>query len=179
MLADVLDRPLIWFFHAADPVDEVAITSSLVGSLSEVQALIAGEWEFDVRVLKIKAGKRISSRAKVPQDDMIRRLRDLAGGLDESQLTALARQTRSEAELRAARTLGITPAEMSVAAHGLWGRPLIEERELWLSETEEAEAPLRSLRGYRGHITRKLIRDLRSFLLENGTIDSGFRTTHE
>jgi hypothetical protein len=101
---------------------------------------------------------------------MMMRLANLARYLGESELTTVARLTRSEAELRAARTLGITPAEMSVAAHGLWGRSLIEERELRLSETDEAEAPSRSLRGYRGHITRKLIRDLRSYLLENGPI---------
>jgi hypothetical protein len=179
VLADVLDRPLIWFFHAADPVDEVAITRSLIGSLSDVRALILAEYEFEERNLKIKAGKRISSRAKVPQDDMMGPLRELAGGLDEWELTTVARLTRSEAELRAASTLGITPAEISVAAHGLWGRSLIEERERRLCETDEAEAPSRSLRGYRGHITRKLIRELRSYLLEKGTIDSGFRTTHE
>jgi transcriptional regulator with XRE-family HTH domain len=91
VLADVLDRPLIWFFHAADPVDEVAITRSLIGSLSDVRALILAEYEFEERNLKIKAGKRISSRAKVPQDDMMGPLRELAGGLDEWELTTVAR----------------------------------------------------------------------------------------
>jgi hypothetical protein len=167
------------FLYEADPVDEVTITSSLGGGLSDVQALIDGGWEFERRSLKIKEGKRISGRAKTPARHMMERLRELGGGLDDSELIAVARHTRSEAELRAARTLGVKPTEMSVAAYALWGRSLTEERERRLSEMDEAEAPLRNLRGYRGHVTRELLCDLRSYLLEKDGIESGSGTTQE
>jgi transcriptional regulator with XRE-family HTH domain len=179
VLADVLGRPLSGFLYEADPVDEVAITSSLVGGLADVQALIDGGWEFEGRELKIKVGKRISSRARTPRADVMGRLPNLAKYLSESELLAVARLTRSEAELRAAHTLGITPAEVSVAAHGLWGRSLIEERERRVSEMDEAEAPLRNLRGYRGHVTRGLLRDLRAYVLQNRDTASGVSTTQK
>jgi transcriptional regulator with XRE-family HTH domain len=172
VLADVLGQPFFSFFYEGALDDEVAITSSLVGSLSEVQALNEGGRGFEERRLRIKEGRRISSRARTPRADVMRRLPNLARYLSESELLAVARLTRSEAELRAAHTLGITPAEVSVAAHGLWGRSLIEERERRLSEMDEAEAPLRNLRGYRGHVTRELTRELRNYLRQTEDSDS-------
>jgi hypothetical protein len=176
VLADVLHRPLNSLLDEADLVDEISITSSLSGSWSDLQALIEGGFEVPSLQIQIKKGRRISARAKTPDLDMMGRLRELGGGIDDGELIAVAGDTRSEAELRAARQLGITPTEISVAAYALWGASLTEERESRLDETGQAEAPLRNLRGYRGHVTRELVHELGLYLLR---VESGLTTTQE
>ncbi len=78
----------------------------------------------------------------------------------------LAEQDMSqEAEQKAARRLGYSALQISVAAHRLWGRGLTAEREARVAERQSGKGL--SLRAVRGHVTRTLDSELRSELKAN------------
>jgi transcriptional regulator with XRE-family HTH domain len=71
-----------------------------------------------------------------------------------------------DAETRAARRLGREPVEVASAARSLWGQSLPMERDRrlrYLSRVDE-DAEERSVRAFRGHITRQLLDELRTEL---------------
>jgi hypothetical protein len=87
----------------------------------------------------------------------------LAPRLSEDLIEETLAVPRGEAEQKAARRLGVTPAEVAVVSRDLWGRSLTEEREwrLVVQTQEETEAELlRSPHGLRGHVTRGLLVEL-------------------
>jgi hypothetical protein len=65
---------------------------------------------------------------------------------------------QDEATLKAARRLGIKPAQVDVAAMRLWGRPLGEERDRRVGD--------QPVQGRRGHVTRALLAELETHLGE-------------
>ena len=170
VLAHILDCPVEELFDGEEMW--VQVTPGFGGSSSSLRALLRGGEDFWYRNTEFDLFvPRRLLRTLTPDERA--RLRRLAPNLSEDLIEETLAAPRGEAEQKAARRLGVTPAEVAVVSRALWDRSLTEERERRLSETDEAKAPVRSLRGYRGHITRQLIRDMRSYLLENGTIDSG------
>jgi transcriptional regulator with XRE-family HTH domain len=68
-----------------------------------------------------------------------------------------------EATGKAARRLGRTPTEVSVASAELWGRPLTHERDARLNDdAADGDEDPRRRQARRGHITRALIEELRA-----------------
>lgn len=65
-----------------------------------------------------------------------------------------------EAEARAARTLGVTPAKVLELAGELWGQTLSEERDERVAERADPDASPRTVQAVRGHVTRELIQEL-------------------
>ena len=78
----------------------------------------------------------------------------------DSADTATARQT----ERNAAAGLGITTEAPGQAPFDLWGQSLVEERDQRVTELGADPAEAREPRAVRGHITRRLLRELKSHL---------------
>jgi hypothetical protein len=68
---------------------------------------------------------------------------------------------KGEAELKAARALGLAPLKLVHIAHRLWGRTLTAERERRLAERLTSTTSARAAQAMRGHITRSLLAELR------------------
>jgi len=82
---------------------------------------------------------------------------------------ALFRQDADEATAKAARRLGAEPHEVEEAAEALWGRPLSAERDGRIKADDvDLNAPenRRTLQARRGHATRPLIEELRTYFAE-------------
>jgi transcriptional regulator with XRE-family HTH domain len=148
-VAELLEGEAVW----------VQVTPGLGGSSSGLRALVRGGEDFWARdtTLDQMAPRRLL-RALTPEEQA--RLSRLAPNLSEDTIEETLATPRGEAEQKAARRLGVTPAEVAVVSCYLWARSLTEERERLLQETEEADAPRRSLRGFRAHLTRALVADL-------------------
>lgn len=75
-----------------------------------------------------------------------------------------------EATAKTARRLGATPDEVLAASYALWRRDIAEERDQRVErETVAAdEDDPRRLRARRGHVTRALVDELRSFFEKGG-----------
>ena len=69
-----------------------------------------------------------------------------------------------QADAELAARLGLRPEDVSAAAEKLWGRTLHQERERRLAELGEMTPAQR--RSRRGHITRRLARELEPYLLK-------------
>jgi transcriptional regulator with XRE-family HTH domain len=87
-------------------------------------------------------------------------------GLDFTELMKARAWAAASAEKKAARTLLISPLELSATAHALWGRSLTQERDGRLANLsihdrrgEHLDPDARS-----GHVTRALIAELRAHL---------------
>lgn len=66
---------------------------------------------------------------------------------------------KQEAERKAARSLGISAAEVAAWSLYLWGQSLTEEREKRVAETEEVALSEQALRG---HVTRSLLKEIKA-----------------
>lgn len=74
-----------------------------------------------------------------------------------------------EARTKAARRLGVAPEEVDAASINLWGRPLGAERDGRIkSDDVDLNAPenRRTLQARRGHASRALIEELRSYFAD-------------
>jgi hypothetical protein len=80
-------------------------------------------------------------------------------GLARSRLGQLEEAER-EQEVRAARQLGVEPIALVDAAHTLWARGLVEERDRRAAEAHPG-AVGKALDVVRGHVTRTLVDELR------------------
>jgi transcriptional regulator with XRE-family HTH domain len=69
-----------------------------------------------------------------------------------------------DAERRTAERLGVTEDELTEAAYRRWGRGLTAERDHRLAGL--GDAPPRTVQARRGHITRRLLEELRPVLRE-------------
>lgn len=89
-----------------------------------------------------------------------RRQRILSG----AEVTTSSPQTQDEATYKAARVLRISPEKLKDVAYSLWGRSLLEERNRILIATGYGQAAPREVQAKRGHITRKLLAEVRRHL---------------
>jgi transcriptional regulator with XRE-family HTH domain len=67
---------------------------------------------------------------------------------------------RGDAERKAARRLGVPPLDLSVAAHGRYGRSFSDERDHRVAEQAPDGAAPRTLQALRGHVTRAMVAEL-------------------
>ena len=148
-VAELLEGEAVW----------VQVTPGFGGSSSGLRTLVRGGEDFRGRdtTLDQLAPRRLL-RSLTPEEQA--RLSRLAPSLSEDLIEETLAAPRGEAEQKAARRLGVTPAEVALVSYYLWTRSLTEERERLLQEMEEADAPRRSLRGFRAHLTRRLVADL-------------------
>lgn len=78
-------------------------------------------------------------------------------------------QVGLQAEAHAARRLGRTVSDVRVAASALWGRPYHVERDHRLQAVLDAAQPdPETRRAQRGHVSRKLLAELRHHFAEQG-----------
>jgi transcriptional regulator with XRE-family HTH domain len=78
--------------------------------------------------------------------------------------TGAVRWVPGEAELKAARKLGVRPGEIDDAAQRLWKRSLTEERDRRVEEIAPAKVERSSLQAMRGHVTRSLLTEIEAEL---------------
>ena len=88
--------------------------------------------------------------------------------LTPEQVRAAHRAARGAAEARAAASLRVSPRLVSLASLATWGRPLSEERDARLSEEDLAG---RDRHRAAGHVTRRLVKELRGVLAQKGIED--------
>jgi transcriptional regulator with XRE-family HTH domain len=67
---------------------------------------------------------------------------------------------RGDAERKAARRLGVPPLDLSVAAHGRYGRSFSDERDRRVADQAPDDAAPRTLQALRGHVTRAMVAEL-------------------
>lgn len=79
-----------------------------------------------------------------------------------------------EAERKAARNLKISPTEVVALSLELWGQTLSSERDERLLAGGAEGARPQSVQALRGHITRTLLHELKSFIVKEGA-DRGTR----
>lgn len=156
VLAHILECPVEGLFEG-DAV-WVQVTPGFGGSSSGLRTLLRGGEDFLDRdtTFDQMAPPRLQ-RSLTPAETA--RLPRLAPNLSEDLIEETLAVSRGEAEQKAARRLGVTPAEVAVVSRDLWGRSLTEERERQLKEEIEGDH-LGSLHGLRGHITRGLLVEL-------------------
>jgi transcriptional regulator with XRE-family HTH domain len=81
----------------------------------------------------------------------------------ELRLRQLRNEAASDAAIKAAQRLRITPLEIAEVARGLWRRSITEERDARIAERIQGEEP-RTVQALRGHVTRALLDELRAIL---------------
>lgn len=99
-------------------------------------------------------------------DDERRRATDLWPGVRNRDLLAIRLAARHDAEIKAARSLSLTPFEVATLSVQEWGHGLTEEREKRLGVTDDLDS--RSAQARRGHVTRALIAEHRTIKEERG-----------
>jgi helix-turn-helix protein len=87
-------------------------------------------------------------------------------GVAEKNIWKAWAATLNETERKAAVSLRLNPFELGLLAFSLWGRGLSEERDRRIAETDESGDPneaedAASLAVRRGHVTRRLLKELR------------------
>jgi transcriptional regulator with XRE-family HTH domain len=93
-------------------------------------------------------------------------LRGLNRSLDSSSRRVIkvltTREATNEAEKKAARSLGMSAADLVILAHRLWKRGLTDERDGRVrDELGATELPKAKRQALRGHVTRRLLQELR------------------
>ena len=167
VLAHILECPVEALFEG-DAV-WVQVTPGFGGSASGLRTLLRyGEDFLDRDTTFDQMAPPRLQRSLTPGERA--RLPRLAPSLSEDLIEETLAVPRGEAEQKAARRLGVTPAEVAVVSRDLWGRSLTEEREGQLREEIEEGDVRGRLRGLRGHITRGLLVELASRFAE---VDDG------
>ncbi len=84
--------------------------------------------------------------------------------LDEELDRSLSRASKGEAEQKAARAIGVSASDVTIVSWRLWGRSLTDERDrLAELDADHADTP-RTTQTRRGHITRRLVAQIRQTL---------------
>lgn len=78
----------------------------------------------------------------------------------------LKNEAASDAAIKGAQRLRMSPLEIAGAAQRLWGRSISEERDARIAERIRDKKP-RTIQALRGHVTRTLLSELRSVLKSN------------
>lgn len=81
------------------------------------------------------------------------------------ELALAARDANLEPVQRAARKFDAHPAKVAIAARRRWEQSFVDEREERVEERRPPDASDRSLRAIRGHVTRKLLTELKPVVL--------------
>ena len=110
----------------------------------------------------------LSSTAEVVAgfQSLKRRVAKLAPGASAKDLMSAERAASGEAEQKAARKLSVSAVDLAVAAFGLWGRSLTEERDGRVKDWPKPPQTPRAVTAVRGHVTRQLLAELEPILKE-------------
>lgn len=117
--------------------------------------------------------RRWAAGRRSVEDGTVERAVTGSGEQVEAMLTAWPDATTEElraaesaaygvAEQNAAERLGVSPVVVSAAAFRLWGRSVTDERDARAADAAGESATRRQVQAFRGHVTRRLIEDLRS-----------------
>jgi transcriptional regulator with XRE-family HTH domain len=85
-------------------------------------------------------------------------------GARPAEIVKAERGADGLAEQKAARTLGVRPFDVSMAAIRLWGTSLTDHRNELVSERTSADTSVRTVQAIRGRVTRTLIDEIRPLL---------------
>ncbi len=179
LLSMAFHKPLYWWVAGNSTLgagmEMVQLTPDASGPKKGVVALLRGE---SLNDLKIATDRRVK-RAKgleitdweLPEagvlramqecfDNDLERARLLWPEVEVTHMADVRVSAQKDAEMKAAKRLGITPFEVAVLAVKLWGHGLTEERDrLLASHDREGDSP-RTHQARRGHVTRDLLHQL-------------------
>lgn len=138
----------------------VMLADGVKGQLVDVQKAILGEQNIQRSSLSWQPPR------KSHLDDM--REPGVIGRLAVRRVTIgeIVKASRGEAEMKAARKLGVDAEVVATAALGLWKRSLTEHRDAIVAEAAPADASPRTLQAMRGRVTRELVEELRARIEE-------------
>ena len=149
------------------PAGEMAQLSPLIGTETDVlRAMLRGESRLGRE--SSPTGVVARTAPEIPGTDEIRRLARWwwpKSTLHPVALYELALASRGDAEMKAARALGVPPAAIALAADNRWGHSLTKEREA-RAERKGNGHSARSLQAIRGVVTRDLLEELRPLVKE-------------
>jgi len=81
-------------------------------------------------------------------------------------IIAAERASDSPSERKAARSLGIPPIDLSIAAFRLWGTSLTDRRNALVADRTDLDTPSRTVQAIRGRVTRELLAEIRQQIEE-------------
>ncbi|MDP9459342.1 MAG: helix-turn-helix domain-containing protein [Actinomycetota bacterium] len=164
--AELLLLPMIYDRSLADllPPETVALTSGERATTATAEALrealtspphaMSGGWQVGPGVLADFEAAREHILAS------FRRLKAPMPSAEDWHIVRASRHVNDQVTTKAARALGATAWEVATAAQELWGRGLEAERDARAEELGPA-ANTRARQARRGHITRRLLEELR------------------
>jgi transcriptional regulator with XRE-family HTH domain len=112
----------------------------------------------------LRGAERIVQTFADKRQELETRAGDVWPGAGLADLLMAEAAATGEAETKAARTLGVDPFVLSVAAQRRWGQSLTLERDSRVSAQAQVDASSRTVQALRGHVTRSLIEELRPLL---------------
>lgn len=183
--ADLVALPLVLTVTAGRPVTldtllEAAPQQVRVGeaamSLNLVRAVLAGQVVAVEETAKVErelaaALDRYGPTVRRPRTEEADNYRRLWPQASDEQLLRAMHDAVQVAETKAAHPLGVEPEAVAVLAHRLWGRSLTAHRDALVAQdhpTGDDKAVLtpRELQARRGHVTRRLLKELAAALRE-------------
>jgi hypothetical protein len=155
MVCAILQRRPVDLFRGEGPV---VLADGVKGQLEDVQQLILGDFD---KVKLVGLGWKPPRKRRPAPDWLIVRL--AVGRVTIGEITTAA---RGEAEMKAARKLGVDAEVVATAALGLWKQTLTEHRDAIVAASAPADASPRTLQAMRGRVTRELVEELRERIEE-------------
>lgn len=92
---------------------------------------------------------------------MARRLESRWPKLSWTDFRAAQAAAVGDAERKGARSIGVDPTELAIAARRLYGRDMPEERDARIGARLRADAGPATIRAVRGHVTRELLEEIK------------------
>lgn len=178
LLSMAFHKPLHWWVAGDASVgrkrgEMVQLTADASAPTVGLVSLLRGESLGDIKIATNRQTKRLKGLDiadwEVPQARLSRaleagfereldRARKLWPEVELIDVVEIRLAARKDAEMKAAKRLGVSPFEASVLAVKLWGHGLTEERDRLLGESTDATP--RTLQARRGHVTRQLLQQL-------------------
>lgn len=149
----------------------IQLSPTASGSLKDLRSIIKGamgEMSFtavdrpEAREIKELFSKDLSEIFATNRDVWER----LMPGASIGAAVDAEESAKGETETRVARSLSVPAWHVAVAAFGLWGHSLTDERERRVTELLSPSTPANSARTIRGHVTHELVTEIRHRLEE-------------
>lgn len=181
LLAKLFNRPLAWWFEydqfgEAGRSATVRLTPAAAAPLRGLHALFSGATP------ALEPGHAPEQRQRqrglaiedweIPERDRVRAMRERWSEAHARAKQLWPRATKADAmdalvaagqdaEMKAARKLGLDTFDVAVLAACRWGRSLTEQRDERVKERSDASTAASAMRALRGHVTRELLAELR------------------
>lgn len=185
-VTDLVALPLVLTLSVGYPVtlerlleevpSQVRLGESVV-SLDLVRTVLAGRVvaleETATRERRLAADlDRYGPTVRRPRTEEADNYRRLWPQASDEQLLRAMHDAVQVAETKAAKPLGVEPEAVAVLAHRLWGRSLTAHRDALVAkdhptgDDDKAVVTPRELQARRGHVTRRLLKELAAALRE-------------